>query len=159
MTSQVTKYIKESQYKIDDLKMKSFICLFSFILSLLISYCSAEVLSSGKEVEAFVDENIASANVVVFGKTFCRFCKKSFDLLKSVREEIPGWTLKYVELDNLPDDDGPLVEMELLKITGQKGVPNVFIEGYSIVGYTEMRNLYDTGDLQEMLLGINAVQY
>ena len=60
------------------------------------------------------------AQVVIFSKTTCPFCRKTKDLFD-------GLDVKYtsVELDEM--DNGPDVQDALLDSSGQRTVPNVVI--------------------------------
>ena len=54
-------------------------------------------------------------------------------------------------------DDGPLIQMELLKQTGQKTVPNTFIGGRHIGGNSELQELHAQDEAEEMILNAAAV--
>jgi glutaredoxin 3 len=51
----------------------------------------------------------------------------------------------------MPEEDGPLIQMELLTKTGQKTVPNVFIGGKHIGGDSDLSELYDSGSLMRLI--------
>ena len=72
--------------------------------------------------EEFVKAEIASADVVVFSKTFCPFCRKT----KKVFDAMEGVDVKYIELNEM--DDGNEIQDALLELSGQRTVPNVFIK-------------------------------
>ncbi|XP_044967135.1 glutaredoxin-C6-like isoform X2 [Hordeum vulgare subsp. vulgare] len=80
----------------------------------------AMALAKAKEI-------VASAPVVVFSKSYCPFCvqvKKLFTQL--------GASFKAIELDT--ESDGPEMQSALAEWTGQRTVPNVFINGKHIGG-------------------------
>lgn len=63
-----------------------------------------------------------------------------------------GWSLNIVDLDLMPADDGPKVQAELLAMTGQRTVPNIFIGGTQIGGNSELQSLHhESNGLQPML--------
>jgi glutaredoxin len=64
--------------------------------------------------------------------------------------------MHVVDLDTLPEDDGPLVQMELLTKTGQKTVPNIFIGGQHIGGDSDLSEMYDSGSLLELLQNVDG---
>lgn len=55
-----------------------------------------------------------------------------------------------MELDK--QTDGDLIQQYLLEKTGQKTVPNIFIEGKHIGGNSNVQELLANGDLEKMLL-------
>ena len=54
-----------------------------------------------------------------------------------------------VELDELPQNDGSIIQRELYEITGQRTVPNSFIRGMHIGGISDMQEL--KGELATMI--------
>jgi glutaredoxin len=61
-----------------------------------------------------------------------------------------GVDFKVHELDKM-GDDGPALQMALLKMTGQKSVPNVFVKKQHIGGNDKTQEAAKDGKLQEML--------
>lgn len=70
-----------------------------------------------------VQSMIKSSQVVVFSKTTCPFCDNVKQLFQNKDIEA-----KYYELNQM-GEDGPKIQQLLAEITGQKTVPNVFING------------------------------
>jgi len=91
-----------------------------------------------------VDEFIRTHNVAVFSKSFCPFCVKVKDLFNSLNQEIG-----VLELDHL--EDGTEIQDALLQKTGQKTVPNVFINGVHVGGCDNTMEAHQTGRLQFLL--------
>ena len=113
-----------------------------------------ETLSTGDDVDAFIDKQITENDVMVFGKSYCPYCRATYSLLEKLYEESGGddaWKFHYINLDIQPEEDGPLIQMELLRKTGQKTVPNIFIEGKHIGGNSDLQELYQSGELQVRL--------
>lgn len=68
-----------------------------------------------------------------------------------------GWSLDIVDLDLLPGEDGFKVQTELLSLTGQRTVPNIFIGGTPIGGNSELQSLHhETNELELMLESLVA---
>jgi glutaredoxin 3 len=61
-----------------------------------------------------------------------------------------GVEFKVHELDKM-GDEGPELQMALLKMTGQKSVPNVFVKQQHIGGNDMTQAAAKKGKLQEML--------
>lgn len=59
--------------------------------------------------------------------------------------------VSIADLDLMREEDGPLVQMELMLRTGQRTVPNVFIGSKQVGGNSELQKLVVTGRLQEIL--------
>mmetsp|Transcript_16265 Transcript_16265/g.37368 ORF Transcript_16265/g.37368 Transcript_16265/m.37368 type:complete len:114 (-) Transcript_16265:1047-1388(-) len=87
---------------------------------------------------------------MVFAKSYCPHCRATRSLLKTMRTTI-DFEANVIDLDKMPEEDGALVQMELLRRTGQRTVPNVFIEGAHIGGNSEMQKLAADGNLQGLL--------
>lgn len=62
------------------------------------------------------------------------------------------WSLKVIDLDKM--EDGALIQMELLTRTGQKTVPNIFIDQEHIGGDSELTKLHSKGMLEPKLKAI-----
>jgi glutaredoxin 3 len=71
--------------------------------------------------------------------------------LTQLKQESSGWTLNIVDLDRMPEGDGPIVQMELLTATGQRTVPNIFIGGEHIGGNSDLQALNQAGELEALL--------
>ena len=65
--------------------------------------------------------------VLVFSKTSCPYCHMAKDALAA-----HGITPDVIELDVIPE--GPAIQSELAKLTGQRTVPNVFIKSQHLGG-------------------------
>mmetsp|Transcript_21855 Transcript_21855/g.46786 ORF Transcript_21855/g.46786 Transcript_21855/m.46786 type:complete len:111 (-) Transcript_21855:329-661(-) len=92
----------------------------------------------------FAKSEIASNDVVVFSKSYCPFCTKTKQLFSSMNIDA-----KVFELDRM--DNGDAVQGELLAISGQRTVPNVFIKGKHLGGNDDTQAAAKSGKLQEML--------
>lgn len=92
----------------------------------------------------FAKAEIANNKVVVFSKSFCPFCKKTKSLLNE-----KGVDFALYELNEM--DNGGDIQDALLEISGQKTVPNVFINGVHLGGNSETQEANASGKLDEML--------
>jgi glutaredoxin 3 len=128
--------------------------LFLSALLLLISsvVVQGELLSTGEDVDSYVQKKIAGSNVMVFAKSYCPYCRHTRSLLQEVASHV---SVDIVNLDEL-HEDGPLIQMELMTTTGQRTVPNIFIDGEHIGGDSDFSKLHESGELQEMLSKVKA---
>ncbi|EPX72947.1 glutaredoxin Grx1 [Schizosaccharomyces octosporus yFS286] len=91
-------------------------------------------------VEQFVDTTIANNDVVVFAKTYCPYCHATEKVIAD--EKIKA---KIIQLDTL--DNGDEIQAYLLKKTGQRTVPSVFIHQKHVGGNSDFQTLYKKGGL------------
>ena len=125
----------------------------------MINPVQAETTSDGANVDALVDQWISSYDVTVFAKSYCPYCKHTEKIMHEMEASHNGGGssavnalgVRFVYLDRMVEDDGPLIQMELLTKTGQKTVPNIFIGGRHIGGDSDLTKLYNSGELTTML--------
>lgn len=98
-------------------------------------------------IDFYIDPN----KICVFSNTNCSFCSKAKYLLNDFSQ-----SYKVIELDTTPN--GPFIASELLRRTNQRTVPNIFLYGRHIGGYSELKTLYDSGDLNK-IINRNLTQY
>merc|ERR1712045_531229 len=87
-----------------------------------------------------IDAEIAGNKVVVYSKTYCPYCTKTKDLLKSL-----GVDFKLIELDTV--DNGSTIQAYLAEKTGQRTVPNIFIGGAHQGGNSDLQAAHQSGAL------------
>lgn len=99
-------------------------------------------LGESGSLQAIVKDYIESNNVMVFSKSTCPFCKKVKNLFDSFQ-------IKYlaVELDQM--ENGADIQATLKEMTGQRTVPNVFINKTHIGGCDDTLQLHKDGKLHE----------
>jgi len=85
------------------------------------------------------------ARVLTYSMEWCPYCAKAKVLLDSKG-------IEYDEIDVTHDDDAA---REMIERTGQRGVPQFFIDGRWIGGYDDLAYLNATGELDQ-LFGIAA---
>ncbi|XP_076609384.1 thioredoxin reductase 3 isoform X1 [Chaetodon auriga] len=101
-----------------------------------------------KELKSRIQQLIDSNQVIVFSKSYCPYCVKVKDLFKELKVEC-----NVVELDLI--EDGSNYQEMLLEMTGQKTVPNVFINKMHIGGCDKTMQAHKDGSLQQLLSGEN----
>lgn len=100
-------------------------------------------MSTPKEI---VEAAVANGQVVIFSKTWCPYSKKAKALIK---EEYPNAELTVIELDER--DDGDELQNYLHEKTGQRTVPNVFIDKAHVGGSDDLAGLHKNGGLKKIL--------
>ncbi|KAL3493059.1 thioredoxin-like protein [Aspergillus germanicus] len=84
--------------------------------------------SAKVKAQTIIDENGA----VLFSKSYCPYCKASKSLLSEL-----GANFKVLELDQI--DDGAALQDALQEISGQRTVPNIFINHKHIGGNSDLQ--------------------
>jgi len=87
-----------------------------------------------KKTQALIDENA----VIVFSKSYCPYCNNS----KRILDELNA---KYTAVELNQVDDGDDIQSALLKITGQRTVPNIFIGQVHIGGNSDLEAVVKNG--------------
>ncbi|KAK4394717.1 Glutaredoxin [Sesamum angolense] len=93
---------------------------------------------------------VSSNPVVVFSKTYCGYCNKVKQLFSQLKV-----TYKVIELDE--ESDGDEVQTALAEWTGQRTVPNVFINGKHIGGSDAVVAKHQQGELVSLLAEADAI--
>jgi glutaredoxin 3 len=111
--------------------------MFQFIKSLFASApVNEELLNEIKQI-------ISSNKIVVYSKTYCPYCTLAKSLLNSFNQDY------YLqEIDTI--SNGSEIQAALRKLTGQSTVPNIFIDGKHIGGYSELLTLNSKGKLKPL---------
>lgn len=92
----------------------------------------------------FAQGEIKNNKVVVFSKSYCPFCANTKTLFKDLNVDA-----KVIELDFM--DEGDDIQAALLDISGQRTVPNVFINGEHVGGNDSVQAANSSGKLKELL--------
>ncbi len=79
--------------------------------------------------------------VRVYSTDYCPYCDRAKRFLKS--ENIP--------FEDLNISDDPEMRMKLVKLTGMRTVPQIFVGEKSIGGYDDMMALENAGTFRELL--------
>lgn len=82
------------------------------------------------------------AEVIIYRTTYCPYC----DMAKRLFQNL-GVSFQEIDVTHDPDMRLKLVEMS----GGRRTVPQIFIDGVSVGGYTDVAALQKSGKLDEML--------
>ncbi len=82
-----------------------------------------------------------TANIEIYGSSFCRHCIDARDLLQA----------KGLEYEEYLLDLMPLEKDTMIKRCGQKSIPQIFINDQHIGGLTDLRELDSSGKLDKLL--------
>ena len=83
------------------------------------------------------------AEVKIYTTDWCGYCSAALRLLRS----------KGVEFEQIDVDGNAKMRRWLVEATGRTTVPQIFINGEPIGGFTDMRDLDNRGVLDRMLAG------
>lgn len=114
----------------------------------------AKVLAKDYDVAAVgakVKGHIDSAPLVIFSQTSCPFCKKAKELLTA-----KGAKYSVVEVDTL-GDEGYAFRVELDKVAGAGTVPQIFMGGSKIGGFSDLDAMNKEGKLDAALKAAGAL--
>ncbi|KAL8722470.1 MAG: hypothetical protein Q9181_007482 [Wetmoreana brouardii] len=96
------------------------------------------------KAQSIIDENA----VAVFSKSYCPYCRASKTLLSEL-----GAKFFVIEMDQV--DDGADLQDALEEISGQRTVPNIYIQQKHIGGNSDLQA--KKGDLPTLLKDAGAV--
>ncbi|RDB23114.1 Glutaredoxin-C3 [Hypsizygus marmoreus] len=102
--------------------------------------------AASMSVKELVDSAIAENKIAIFSKSWCPYCKKAKALFA---EEFPEVEATIFELDER--DDGSAIQEYLLKVSGQRTVPNVFVNGEHVGGSDDVRASFNQGKLTQLI--------
>jgi GrxC family glutaredoxin len=83
------------------------------------------------------------ARVVIYTTSYCPYCMAAKALLRS----------KNVQFEEIDVTTDPALRAEMERLSRRRTVPQIFIDGQSIGGYDDARQLDADGEL-DRLLGI-----
>ncbi|XP_019165775.1 PREDICTED: monothiol glutaredoxin-S10-like [Ipomoea nil] len=106
--------------------------------------------SSSSGLEDSVKKTVSENPVVVYSKTWCSYSGQVKSLFRRL-----GLDPLVVELDQM-GQQGSQIQKVLEGLTGQRTVPNVFIGGKHIGGCSDTIELYQKGELENLLSEANA---
>ncbi|KAK3102933.1 hypothetical protein FSP39_015069 [Pinctada imbricata] len=92
----------------------------------------------------FIQQLIAENCVVVFSKTTCPYCTQAKDILRGMKVDH-----HVVELNHHPE--GSEIQSVLAEMTNARTVPRVFINGTCVGGASDVKSLYKTGKLIDLV--------
>ncbi|KAK3328074.1 thioredoxin-like protein [Cercophora scortea] len=123
----------------------------SFIFRRLFSSSTPATMDAAqKKAQQLIDENA----VMVFSKSYCPYCNNTKRILD-------GLKAKYGLYELNQEKDGDAIQAALLKMTGQRTVPNVFIGKEHIGGNSDLETVVREGkgdkSIQELLREAGAI--
>jgi len=89
-----------------------------------------------------------AAQVKIYTTDWCGYCSSALRLLRS----------KGVTFEQIDVDGNPQLRRWLRESTGRTTVPQIFIDGAPIGGFTDLRALDQRGVLDRMLAGHSTSQ-
>ena len=99
---------------------------------------------------------IVHQKIMVFAKSYCPYCKRTKATLRNLEIDLgSSLDVHVIELDEEPEDDGRLIQQELLRMTGQRTVPNVFINSEHIGGNSDIEEMYDEETLHDLVRAVD----
>ena len=105
------------------------------------------LMSAAGSLEEQIKQRIADKKVVVYSKTYCPFCAMTKNLFSEMG--VPDTDMDVIELDQI--DGGSELQQALTAFSGQRTVPNVFINGVHLGGNDDTQAAARSGKLKEML--------
>jgi len=92
--------------------------------------------------KSLVESAIADNRVVIFSKSWCPYCRKAKGILADEKATV-------LELDER--EDGDEIQAYLLEKTGQRTVPNIFINQKHVGGSDDLAKAKASGELPKLL--------
>ena len=102
--------------------------------------------TTNEEIRKFLEEAIAENEVMLFMKGTPDAPRCGFSMRTSAALNSLG--VKYAALDILPD---PRIRQELSAISDWPTIPQVFVDGKLVGGCDIVTEMYETGELAELL--------
>ena len=98
-----------------------------------------------------IKKSIESNKVFIAHKTYCPYCHSTLDLInEKIKENILKKEDVYLlELDTM--DEGADYQDALQEISGQRSVPNIYINNKHIGGNSDLQALNSSGKLNKLL--------
>ncbi|EIM92414.1 glutaredoxin [Stereum hirsutum FP-91666 SS1] len=96
--------------------------------------------------QEIIDDAINGHQVTIFSKTYCPYCKRAKGLFA---QEYKDAEVKILELDEL--EEGSAIQDALEKMTGQRSVPNIFINKKHVGGCDKVVSLHSQGKVSGLL--------
>lgn len=98
-----------------------------------------------------IKKSIESNKVFIAHKTYCPYCHSTLNLIndKIKQNILKKEDVYYLELDTM--DDGADYQDALQEISGQRTVPNIYINSKHIGGNSDLQALNSSGQLDKLL--------
>ncbi|ODS23355.1 glutaredoxin 3 [Candidatus Endobugula sertula] len=85
---------------------------------------------------------MCNAKVTIYTTRFCPFCIRAKSMLDN----------KSVDYQEIPIDNQPAVRREMIKKSGRRTVPQIWINDYHVGGCDELFSLERMGQLDNLLV-------
>jgi len=103
----------------------------------------------------FIRSQVTSAKVVIFSKSYCPYCQSAKSMFNQLQQPFVAIELDQVGMVSLLFscfvENGSAIQSELEKTTGQRTVPNIFINGKHVGGRDTLAALMAKNELQPLL--------
>lgn len=106
-----------------------------------------------QQARDFIEQEINAHQIVVWGKSFCPHTAKTKALFQTLQEQDDVQDYIAYDIDLRPDGD--IIQQELLAMTGQRTVPNVFVMKQHIGGNDATHSALEDGTLKKLLTKSN----
>lgn len=107
-------------------------------------------LTPESDFGAYIDALVKGNDVVLFGKTFCPYCKAAKTAIAESGAKVAGFAgATVIELDE--HEFGAEIQAKLVEKTGRSTVPNVFVGGVNVGGGDDTVELHESGVLAQMI--------
>lgn len=126
------------------------------ITSLFSCHQAEKTLSTGENVNDYINKMIDENTLMIFAKSTCPYCRNSHNILDRLIKEngMQGWTSRVMHLDDYLPADALLLHGALIEQTGHRTVPNIFLAGQHIGGNSDLANIFQSGELLRKILEI-----
>ncbi|AAS54082.1 AFR710Wp [Eremothecium gossypii ATCC 10895] len=98
-----------------------------------------------KQVQALIQQN----RVFIASKTYCPYCQAAKRTLLE-EKRVPASAVKLLELDTM-GEEGAVIQAALQELSGQRTVPNIYINGRHVGGNSDLEALKASGELDQLL--------
>ena len=92
-----------------------------------------------------IEKEIKSHKVMLYSKSYCGYCNTAKSIFK--KHKVDNIEIKELDLTK----NGCEIQDALEKLTIQRTVPNIFINGKHIGGCSDLEKLEKKGDLAKLL--------
>ncbi|CAI2383514.1 unnamed protein product [Moneuplotes crassus] len=96
-----------------------------------------------------VKSHIQEYPMLMYVKSTCPYCKKAKELMEKGQVDYKKFVLDQLE-------EGRFIKEALVEITGQRTVPNIFIAGKHIGGFSDINELHEKNELKPKLDAANV---
>ncbi|KAG1084856.1 hypothetical protein G6F42_021619 [Rhizopus arrhizus] len=101
-------------------------------------------MSSAQQI---VEEAIENNKVIVFGKSYCR----EYPTLDECRALLSSLDIEFAVIELDLHSQGEAIQAYLLEKTGQRTVPNIFVNKVHVGGSDDLAKAERDGTLQKLL--------